>query len=248
MNFRVALDMYRGPVDLLLYLVRKHEVEIANIPIAAITDQYLEYLTILEQVDVNAVGDFLEMASLLIEIKSRMLLPRIEPEEEVWTDPREGLVERLLEYKQYKDVASMLEEKSLDFQQSFPRLANDLPPRRLDLSQQPIKEVELWDLVSALGRVLRSEEVLDDTKIVYDDVPLHVHMEHIHDRLREVGRLGITEMLQTGMRKSAVIGMFLAVLELVRHHSVEAEQDDDGGEIWVKPGPNFGRPIELDNE
>ena len=111
MDFRVDLDMFRGPLDLLLYLVRKNELEITDIPIARITDQYLEYLTILEQLDVNAVGDFLEIASTLMEIKSRMALPGMDEQEEPWDDPREELVQRLLEYKKYKDVASMLEER-----------------------------------------------------------------------------------------------------------------------------------------
>src|SRR3974390_512426 len=107
MDFRVELDIFRGPLDLLLYLVRKHEVEIVDIPIAKITDQYLEYLAVLEQLDVNAVGDFLAMASMLIEIKSQQLLPRGDEVEDAVEDPRQQLVERLLEYKKYRDAASI---------------------------------------------------------------------------------------------------------------------------------------------
>ena len=96
---------------------------------------------------------------MLVEIKSRMVLPNVEEEVIEWKDPREELVQRLLEYKQYKDVASMLEERGRQWQQSYSRLANDLPPRRVDPSDQPIHEVELWDLVSALGRVMREHKV-----------------------------------------------------------------------------------------
>jgi segregation and condensation protein A len=245
MAFRANSELYRGPMDLLLYLVRKHEVEIRDLPIAPITQQYLEYIAVLEQLDVNAVGDFIEIASSLIEIKSRSVLPVVEPEDERYADPREQLVARLLEYKKYKDVASMLEERSLDWQQSFGRMANDLPPRQVDPVKQPIREVELWDLVSALGRVLKEDNVQEDTSIVYDDVPIQTHMKTIYDRICQDGRIGITQTLRAGMRKSTVIGIFLAVLELVRHHSVEAEQEDAQGEIWVKPGPKFSSMLEL---
>ena len=149
MTFRVDVELYRGPLDLLLYLVRKHEVDITDIPIAKFANDYFQYLDVLEKLDFDAVGDFVEMASILVEIKSRLVLPKVEEEEEPWEDPREGLVERLLEYKKYKDVASILEERGREFQQSYSRQANDLPPRTLDPGEQPIREVELWDLVSA---------------------------------------------------------------------------------------------------
>ena len=144
-DFRVDLNVFRGPLDLLLYLVRKHEVEIVDIPIAAITDQYLEYLTLIEQFDVNAVGDFLAMASLLIEIKSQQVLPRCDEVEGELEDPRQELVRRLLEYKKYRDAASILEERSRSWQQHYPRLSTDLPRHERDLAGEPIQEVELWD-------------------------------------------------------------------------------------------------------
>ncbi len=245
MFFRVDLELYRGPLDLLLYLVRKHEVDITDIPIAEITGQFLDYLTILEQLDVNDVGDFIEIAGILIEIKSRHVLPHVDDEDETWKDPREELVERLLEYKKYKDAASMLEERSRQWQQSYPRLANDLPPRRIDPSDQPIHEVELWDLVSALGRIMRGHELVKPANIVYDETPIHVYMQQIHSTLLTRGRIGITEIFSSGMHKSAMIGLFLAVLELVRHHSVEAEQDENSAEIWVRPGARFRDHFEL---
>ncbi len=153
-DFRVDLNVFRGPLDLLLYLVRKHEVEIVDIPIAAITDQYLEYLTLIEQLDVNAVGDFLAIASLLIEIKSQQVLPRSDEVQDEVEDPRQELVRRLLEYKKYRDAASILEERSRSWQQHYSRLSTDLPRPDRDLAGQPIQEVELWDLVSAFGRIM----------------------------------------------------------------------------------------------
>lgn len=245
MSFRIDLDLYRGPLDLLLYLVRKHEVDIMELSISKVTEQYLGYIEILEQIDVNAVGDFLEMASILIEIKSRMVLPSVDEEDVEWSDPREELVQRLLEYKKYKDVASMLEERGREWQQSYSRLSNDLPSRRVDPADQPIHEVELWDLVSALGRVMREHTVKEPSNIVYDDTPIHVYMQRIHAALVNDGGIGITEVYQVGMHKSAMIGLFLAVLELVRHHNVEAEQDDNSAEIWLRPGAEFQAALNV---
>ncbi len=239
MTFRVDLEAFRGPLDLLLYLVRKHEVEITDIPIALITDQYLESLAALEELDVDDVGDFLEMASTLLEIKSRLVLPQGDEEQEEIEDPRDELVQRLLEYKQLRDAASLLEEQSREWQQHFARQSDDLPPREPDLGNQPIQEVELWDLVSALGRVLRENQATQPSSIVYDDTPIHVYMEQIHQQLAKTGRASLSQWLTAGMHKSAMIGIFLAVLELVRHHSVRTQQDDLHGEIWILPGEQF---------
>ena len=236
MKFRVDLEIFRGPLDLLLYLVRRHEVEITEIPIAPITEQFLEYLAVLEQLDINAVGDFLELASQLIEIKSRMVLPRGGEIEEELDDPRQELVTRLLEYKKYKEAASMLEERSRLWQERYPRLTDDVPQRRVDPAEEPIQEVELWDLVSAFARVMRETAAAAPSNIVYDDTPIHVYMEQIHKRLTQQGRVGFSELFQAGMHKSRLIGIFLAVLELVRHHGVTTEQDELFGEIYVLPG------------
>jgi segregation and condensation protein A len=245
MDFRVQLDVFRGPLDLLLYLVRKHEVEIADLPIALITEQYLAHLEVLQQLDVNEVGDFLELASTLIEIKSQMVLPRGGEEVLAWDDPRDELVARLLEYKKYKDAASMLEERSRDWQQHYPRLASDLPPRQIDPTGQPIQEVELWDLVSAFGRILRDSQAVRPQAIVFDETPIQVYMQRIHVKLATDRRAAFSDMFEPGMHKSAIVGVFLAVLELVRHHSVVAEQSDLHGEIWIVPGEQFDPQREI---
>jgi segregation and condensation protein A len=127
----------------------------------------------------------------------------------------------------------------------YPRLANDLTPRFVAPHEQPIREVELWDLVSALGRVMRNVEGAADTNIVYDDTPIQTYIHLIHERLTQVNQVAMTDILKAGMTKSAVIGLFLAVLELVRHHSVEAEQEEGSVEIWVRPGPNFSTILEM---
>ncbi len=229
--------MFRGPLDLLLYLVRKHELDVTDIPIAPITDQFLDYMAVLEQIDVNAVGDFLEMASTLIEIKLRMVLPGDEEVEEELIDPRQELVRRLLAYKQYRDAASMLEERGREWRQRYPRLANDLPAQARAPEQQPIQEVELWDLVSAFGRVLKEKfSAKGPEHIRYDDTPIHVYMRRIDGRLRQAGRTAFTTLFDEAVHKSTLVGMFLAVLELVRHQHARAAQPALFDEIWLEPG------------
>lgn len=233
MRFRVQLDMFSGPLDLLWYLVRKHELDILNIPIARVTDQYLEMLAVLEAIDVNAVGDFLELATRLMEIKSRMMLPRQEDEEEEVEDPRHDMIERLLEYKKYKDAASMLEQRGQEFQRRFARRVNDLPTNRIDPAEQPIQEVELWDLVSAFARMVRDNAAVQPSNIRYDDTPIQVYMDRIRERLAVEPRLAFTSLFEPDMHRSQMVGIFLAILELIRHLQVQVEQEELFEEIWI---------------
>jgi len=234
MRFRVQLDMFSGPLDLLWYLVRKHELDILDIPIALVTEQYLELITVLEEIDVNAVGDFLELATRLMEIKSKQVLPRQEEEgEEEVEDPRHDMVQRLLEYKKYKDAASMLEDRAREWQQRFARQTDDLPTTRVDPTEQPIQEVELWDLVSAFARVIRDNKTSHSPAIRYDDTPIEVYMEQIRERLASEPRFAFTNLFEQDMVRSQMVGIFLAILELIRHHQIQVEQDDLFSEIWV---------------
>ncbi|HEX6962403.1 MAG TPA: segregation/condensation protein A [Lacipirellula sp.] len=234
MRFRVQLDMFAGPLDLLLYLVRKHELEALEIPLARVAEQYLEILAVLEQIDVDAVGDFLEVASQLMEIKSRMMLPRHEEiEEEPVDDPRHELVQRLLEYKKYKEAASLLEERAREWQLRYERQVNDLDDGPSDPAEQPIHDVELWDLVSAFSRVMKEKNPAKTTKIRYDDTPIEVHMARIEERLAAEGRLTFISLFEAGMHRSRMVGLFLALLELIRHRRARVEQAELFGEIWV---------------
>ena len=243
-DFRVHLDVFRGPLDLLLYLARKQELDLIEIPISLVAGQFLEYLDVLQELDINGVGEFVDMASLLVEMKSRLVLPTVEVEEESIDDPREELVERLLEYKKYRDAAVILDEQSRAWQDRCQRVANDLPPRQIDIAEQPIHEVELWDLVSAMGRILRETQQLQPSNIVYDETPIHVYMTQIHEQLCQQPRLAFSDLLQSGMHKSAMIGVFLAILELMRHHKMTARQDSPHAEIWMTCGEgySFGSP------
>ena len=237
MGFSVNLDLFHGPLDLLLYLVRKHELDVTELPIAHVTEQYLEYLAVLEKIDVDAVGDFLEVASLLIEIKSRSVLPGDEEVEQELDDPRHELVRRLLEYKGYRDAASMLEERSREWLCRYPRLANDLPARPIEPDQQPIQQLELWDLVSAFGRVLKQRSLTHSTeKIRYDDTPIHVFMRRIDQQLRQGGRAAFSSFFDDAVHRSTMVSMFLAVLQLMRYGHARATQPELFEEIWLEPG------------
>ena len=247
MDFRVDLDTFRGPLDLLLYLVRKHEVEIVDIPIALITDQYLRHLSVLEQLDVNSVADFLTVASTLIEIKSQQVLPRSDEIEGEMEDPRQELVQRLLEYKKFRDASSILAERSRIWQQRFSRLDNDLPPRQRNLAEEPIHEVELWDLGSAFGLIIRDTEAAKPSNIVYDDTPIHVYMEKINARLLKRGQLALKDLFQPDMHKSTLVGIFLAILELVRYKKIRVEQNALFGEIWLLPREDSTEPLDTSN-
>jgi segregation and condensation protein A len=222
-------------------------VEIVDIPIALITDQYLEYLSVLEQLDVNAVADFLTVASTLIEIKSQQVLPRCDEIEDEMEDPRQELVRRLLEYKKFRDASSILEERGRDWQQRFSRQDNDLPPRERNISEEPIHEVELWDLVSAFGLIIRDTEASKPSNIVYDDTPIHVYMEKIHTRLIKRGQLAFKDLFKPGMHKSTLVGIFLAILELVRYKKISVAQNELFGEIWLIPCSDSTEPLELSN-
>jgi segregation and condensation protein A len=191
----------------------------------------------LEQIDVDAVGEFIDMASTLIELKSRMVLPGEEEVADELEDPRQELVRRLLEYKQYRDAASILEERSREWRERWPRLASDLPARARSADEQPIHEIELWDLVSAFGRVLKERHATSGPESIrYDETPIHVYMQRIDARLRRDRRVAFTTFFDDAVHKSTLVGMFLAVLELVRHQHARASQAELFDEIWLEPG------------
>lgn len=238
-EYRVELDLFTGPLDLLLYLVRRNELDIVDLPIAKITRQFEEFLDVLQHLDLDFVGDFVVMASTLAEIKSRQVLPS-QQEEEIPIeaseagDPRSELIQQLLEYKKIKDAATALEEQAAKWQERYPRLADERPVSSRDPAADRIKEVELWDLVSALGRVLKRKEVETESKIRYDDTPIHKYVEQIGSLVREQGAVRFTSLFDGETIRSKIIGMFLAILELIRHHNFRAEQSEDYGEIVIQ--------------
>lgn len=239
MEYRVQLDVFTGPLDLLLYLVKRHELDIVNLPIARITGQFMELLEAIEVLDFDMIGEFVVMASTLVEIKSRMVLPRPEEDEPENTegveDPRSDLVRQLIEYKKYKDASRLLENHAAEWQEHYPRLSDERPVESGNPSEDRIKEVELWDLVSALSRILRRNPTSNQTAIVYDDTPISTYVQRIHALVLEQGRVTFSSLFEGANTKSKIVGIFLAILELLRHYHLRAEQPIDYGEIWVLP-------------
>ncbi len=238
MEYRVELSTYTGPLDLLLYLVRRHEVEITDLPIAHITAQFVDFLEVLELIDFELVGEFVVMASTLVEIKSRAVLPSPEeevPEVDVTEDPRSELVRQLLEYKKFKDAAHLLEDHAAQWQLRYPRLSQDRPPAHKQGAADYIKDVELWDLVSAFSRIVRRIDPEEEKSIVYDDTPISVYIDRIDKKVRQDGRKAFSSFFEGTNSRSKIVGIFLAILELLRNYHFRAEQDERSGEIWVMP-------------
>lgn len=236
--YRVELDLFQGPIDLLLYLVERHELDVFDLPIAKLTAQFVEFLEVLELIDLDLVGDFVVMASALVEIKSRQMLPQTEAEDqpvEIAGDPQGELIQQLLQYKQYKEASKRLEEQAAMWQERYPRLSDDRPTQGKDPKADFIKDVELWDLVSALARVLRTNAPETHANIRYDDTPISVHMERIGEKVRRENRVAFSSLFEGENERSRIVGVFLAILELLRHHGFRAEQPKDYGEIWVLP-------------
>jgi segregation and condensation protein A len=248
MDYSVDMDIYSGPLELLLHLVRREELPLSEIPLAKLSDQYLAHLEVLVELDLDDVAEFLEIASVLIEMKAKQALPTpevAEEEEQAIEDPSDQLVQRLVDYKRIRDAASLLDENSRRWQLRYSRLANDLPTRRLDPGSQPIQELEVWDLVSAFGRILREREAPPAPSVIYDDTPIHVYMQRIHHRVLQTERLELATLFEPRMHKSTLVAMFLATLELARHYGLSTEQADPGKPLYLVAGPEFQRELDV---
>lgn len=235
MDYRVELPSFHGPLDLLLYLVRKNEVDILDIPIASIASQFQQHLAIMQVADIELAGDFLVMAAMLMEIKSRMLFPNSpsgEDRDDELVDPRKELVKQLLEYKKYKEAAAQLESRGLEQQRRLPRVTVDVSS---GTDQPPqVQAVELWDLVSAFGRLLSETKALEPSQIVADETPQHVYQDMISEQLRLHSRVRFRDLFTPPHHRARLVGLFLAVLELIRGWKAELDQDGLFGEIWVR--------------
>ncbi|QEL13655.1 segregation and condensation protein A [Limnoglobus roseus] len=244
MSYQVSLQTFHGPLDLLLYLVRRNEVDVHDIPIATIADEFLEYIRVVQQLDVELVGDFLVMAATLMEIKVRGLLPsEVAAEAGEAPDPRRQLVKQLLEYRKYKDAAAALEQRAESHNTRLPRVA-PLEPAAVG-GAPPVRPVELWDLVSAFARLMRETQGLQPKTITIDDTPQEVYERRVVEQVRAAGRINFRDVFTPPYSKSKLIGLFLAILELIKHHEIELEQLEPFGEIWllaVKPAQTAAVP------
>ncbi len=249
-EYRVQLDAYAGPLDLLLYLVKRNEIDLNDIPVAELTEQYLDHLKLIQAIDVDKAGEFLVMAATLLEIKSQMLMPRAgvgeaetdapaEAESTSPTDPRYELVQQLLAYKRYKDAARALEQRQALWSARAPAKASE-PARPRDEAEPGSVEIDLddvnvLDLCQAFSRILDSIGQRREHHVTVDDTPLALHAADIHDRLLRDGAMTLQQIFEGRTNRSELIGLFLATLELVREKKVRVLQDRIAGEIRLEP-------------
>ncbi len=232
-EYKIDLESYTGPLDLLLYLIRRDEVDVYDIPISKITDQYMAYLDKLQKVDIGLAGDFLVMAATLMYIKSRTLLPRTEiVDDDFEEDPRLELVKQLLEYKRYKEtttaIAKRAEEKSKRYPRPKERLINEEESEQVNLD-----EIDVWKVAQLFSNFMK--QTLGDmgTTIIYDNVPTETYMNMVTNRLVNAYTASFNELSLNTKGEIEIAGLFLALLELVRLKKIRIEQHEEFGEILI---------------
>ena len=232
MILQIALESFHGPLDLLLYLVKRNEVDVRDVPIARIAEQFLLYVEAIQTIDVEWAGEFLVMAATLMEIKSRMLLPRSEETTaEPVEDPRRELVRQLIEYRKTKDAAGHLDRLVEERQFHIARI----PPDDEEGATSPrFRRVEMWDLVSAFGRLVRETESIHPLHVVADDTPQEVYLDLVRSRLYGGRRISFRGLFEPPYTRPRLIGIFLAVLELIKLQEIVLDQLREFGEIWVQ--------------
>lgn len=234
-DYRVDTEAYNGPMGLLLYLIKRDEIDIYDISVARITEQYLKYLEMLRVIDPDVAGEFLVMAALLMELKSRMLLPRPideDGEPEDLADPRMELVRQLLTYKKFKDASFELRraaELQAERWPNSPAKISTPEPSEVD-----IEDAQIWDLVGAFNKIMSS---IGDGRathdVIFDDTPVSLHAADIVDRLdRENGELPFEAIFRNRTRVE-MIGLFLALLELIRQARIRVTQEGIFGQIRI---------------
>ncbi len=231
-EYRVKLDVFEGPLDLLLYLIRREEVDIYDIPIERITQQYMAYLDLMRMLDLNIAGEFIVMAATLMMIKSRLLLPveeRHEEEDEDEGDPRWDLVRQLVEYKKFKDAALHLQDLEESQENIFIRGGEGV-----ELGAAPdvsLQDVSIFDLIAAFNEALNKVQKEELREIFSERFTVGEKIDDLLQRLDRAPRLSLTELFQGMHSRHEVVCAFLAVLELMRLKQVRAEQVEAYGPI-----------------
>ena len=243
---RITLPEFEGPLDLLLYLIRRDKVDIHDLPIAPITRQYMEYLDLMKELNLDVAGEFMVMAATLIHIKSKLLVP-VEPTEaagdEDGIDPREELVRRLLEFQRYKEAAGLLHQQAQIRAATWPRPETVLPT--FDDAGEEMLEAGLFDLIAAFKEMLDRRKALFAHEVEAEGKSVEERMEEILALLGQGQSLDFLELFLTQSTKADMIVTFLALLELVRLKSVRVYQRGLFGPIRVfRPvGPEEPRPV-----
>jgi len=241
---KVRLETFEGPLDLLLYLIKKNEIDIYDIPISVITQQYLEYLEMMKNLNLDVAGEFLLMAATLLHIKSKMLLPAMEEEEgeKEEEDPRAELVRRLLEYQRFKEAAQQLVKGPLLDREVFVRsfFGESLAGKE---EEEVSGEVTLFDLLEVMKKVLEGLPAEDFQEISVEQLNIKDKILQIMERLWESESLAFTELYTASTSRREIIVTFLALLELLRLRMIRVYQGETFGTIRVfsPVGPEEGR-------
>ena len=229
-GYSIKLDMFEGPLDLLLHLIKKHQIDIYDIPIALITRQYLEYLEIMETLNLSVAGEFLVMAATLIHIKSKTLLPPDEKIDEAEEgDPREELLSRLLEYKKFKEASAQLEERETLWLKIFRRKTTE--------SVEPVNEefcftdLNLFDLVNALQKVIERLPEKDVFEVTQEVLSVTDKIHYLLEYLENRESATFSELFERDSTRSMVVVTFLALLEICRLRLVHIQQVEEFGVI-----------------
>ncbi len=236
-EYKVQFEVFEGPLDLLLYLVKKEEVDIYEVNLTKIASSFIEYVELMRQLDLDIAGEFLVMASTLMYIKSRELLPVdqqviVEGEEE-GEDPRWELIRQLVEYKKFKDVAAKLQEREAAQENIFPRL-----PGKLDFeTPAPKLQVSLFDLINAVNVILKRFALQDTRDIFEDKWTVSEKIESLINALKEKPRLKFTELFAAATSRTEVVVTFLALLELIRLKQLIFAQPEPFSEIEITRAP-----------
>ncbi|TAM40774.1 hypothetical protein EPN54_02340 [bacterium] len=226
MNYKIRLEMFEGPLDLLLYLVKKDHLNIYDIPIAKVTQQYLEYINLMQLLDLNIAGEFLVMAATLMQIKSKMLLPAEESVEEEQEDPRAELVKRLLEYEKFKQIAEQLREKEITQQDVFKRPKTEPPVDAKDAGKKEVYfEASIFDLISAFSRALKDIPKEVFYEVIKDQFTVEQKVHEILHLLLVEPEVKLSRLFSAVKSKIEIIVVFLAVLELAKMKEIIARQD-----------------------
>ncbi|NUN23083.1 MAG: segregation/condensation protein A [Candidatus Jettenia caeni] len=235
-GYKIELDIYNGPVDLLLYLIQREEVNIYDIPIARITDQYLHHVEALQTLDMNIAGDFLVMAATLMYIKSYMLLPRTEAQgdEEENIDPRLSLVKQLLEYKRYKESTFILERRAAEWEKRLARPYKELPAETSDKEEEiALEGIGIWDLLQRFSQLMKQTLSDVSAKVTYDDTPIQEYMDMVVKKVHTHTSIAFADLFTGIHERIRIIGFFLALLELVRLHKIRIEQPENYADIQI---------------
>ncbi|MDF1799615.1 MAG: segregation/condensation protein A [Planctomycetota bacterium] len=234
-DFTVRLEhVFQGPLDLLLHLVREQEVEIHEIEISRVIDGFMDYVKALEKLDLEFAGEFLVMAATLMAIKSRSLLPTEEVDLEDDLDPRDELIQRLIEYRKFKGASSELEEAAIERAKLAERGWRGEVKEHQEEATFELGELTPWDLLASFSRLMREVSAQRTEKIVRDPRPLRWYVENLVENIRGAGRMTLrnaTMSLGQGLTKESLIGTFCALLELVRLEIVEVRQDEQADEV-----------------